>query len=219
MKIPLLILGSKGASKEAYYIAKDINLKNPIYDILGFVEVSEELVGTEVTDGKKVITSDESLSGFISGMQKVAVVVPFGGPDVKAKAFEKIKENKNVYFPNLVHPSAITSNLKIGIGNIISPRVVFACDSVIGDFNLINRCSTLGHDLVMGDFNSICPGAVISGCVEIENMCNVGANATVLQGLRLNSNTVIGAGAVVTKDTTGFETLIGIPAKRMNNDK
>ncbi len=216
---PLLIFGSKGASKEAYYIIKDMNLKEKLYKVKGFIEGDGEEKGREVTDGQIVIGTDSDLKDILKGFKEVAIVIPFGEANLKRRIFDTVKEYVNVFFPNIIHPSAIISNIVLGKGNIIAPGAVLACDSGMGDFNLVNRCATLGHDVFIGDFNSICPGAVISGDVTIEDACIIGANSTILQGIKVKSETLVGAGAVVTKSTAGEETLVGVPAKRLKNGK
>ena len=45
----------------------------------------------------------------------------------------------------------------------------------------------------------------------------IGANVTILPGVSVGNNTLIGAGSVVTKDTNDNEILIGNPAKKISN--
>jgi len=43
--------------------------------------------------------------------------------------------------------------------------------------------------------------------------CSIGANATILPGLTIGNNAMVGAGSVVTKDVPDFAVVIGNPAK------
>lgn len=52
--------------------------------------------------------------------------------------------------------------------------------------------------------------------VIIEDDVSVGANATILPGVRLGRGCVIGAGAVVTKDVLPGMTVVGNPAHRID---
>ncbi|MEO1967315.1 MAG: hypothetical protein ABGW87_01205 [Sphingomonadaceae bacterium] len=45
----------------------------------------------------------------------------------------------------------------------------------------------------------------------------VGINASILQGLKIGKNAVIGAGAVVTRDVAAGETVIGVPARSITH--
>ena len=49
----------------------------------------------------------------------------------------------------------------------------------------------------------------------IEDDVSIGANATILPGVRLGRGCVVGAGAVVTKDVPPGMTVIGNPAKEL----
>ncbi len=52
-----------------------------------------------------------------------------------------------------------------------------------------------------------------SGGVQIGNDVWIGANATILQNVKVGDGAVIGAGAVVTKDVPDYAIVVGIPAK------
>ena len=50
----------------------------------------------------------------------------------------------------------------------------------------------------------------------IEKGASIGANATILPGIRIGAYAVIGAGSVVTKDVGPGETVVGNPAHRLS---
>ena len=50
----------------------------------------------------------------------------------------------------------------------------------------------------------------------IKKGASIGANATILPGICIGENAVVGAGAVVTKDFNPGETVIGFAARTMN---
>lgn len=47
----------------------------------------------------------------------------------------------------------------------------------------------------------------------------IGGGATILPGIRIGRNALIGAGAVVTKDVPDYAVVAGVPAKRIGNVK
>lgn len=212
---PLWIMGSNGASKEAYYIFKE-SYEKDIYDFKGFVEKDEALIGTPVTDGKVVGLCDRGFGTLTNKYNQLAVIIPFGDVSIKKKVFENLRQYTNIIYPTIIHNSCIQfGKNEIGQGNIISAGVTIACDVKIGSFNLLNRNCTIGHDVIIGSFNTINPMGVVSGNVNIGDSCLIGSNATVLQELTVSSGTVLGAGAVLTKSTNEAEVLVGIPAKSM----
>ncbi|WP_221739746.1 DapH/DapD/GlmU-related protein [Arachnia propionica] len=83
--------------------------------------------------------------------------------------------------------------LRIGDGVLISPNVVI---------------STLDHDLNPNRRADLIPAAV-----ELEEKVWVGANATILKGVRVGYGAVIGAGAVVTRHVPPLAVVAGVPAR------
>ncbi len=55
--------------------------------------------------------------------------------------------------------------------------------------------------------------AAIAGDVSIDDFSTVGANATILPGLSVGRDAIVGAGAVVTKDVPDNVVVAGVPAK------
>ena len=105
---------------------------------------------------------------------------------------------------------------------------------VVGDHTVINTgCHLDGRGgLVIGDNVSISPGVWILtdehdvhdpafpevlSPVRIEDHVFVGARAMILPGVTVGRAAVIGAGAVVTKDVAPFETVAGVPARRIGD--
>jgi UDP-2-acetamido-3-amino-2,3-dideoxy-glucuronate N-acetyltransferase len=52
--------------------------------------------------------------------------------------------------------------------------------------------------------------------IIVRSGCSIGAGAIILPGVTLGENSVIGAGAVVTKDVDPSITVVGNPAKKMS---
>ena len=105
---------------------------------------------------------------------------------------------------------------------------VFMGDYVYANFNL-----TLVDDanIYIGDNVMFAPGVIVATAghpvnptlrergyqynkeVRIGNNVWIGANATILPGVTIGDNTVIGAGSVVTKDIPANCIAVGVPAK------
>lgn len=145
------------------------------------------------------------------------VVFGFGSPSLIEKVYAKIKSNKNLFFPNLIHPNVVGDwkNIEMGIGNVICASNTLTTDIKIGNFNVINLDCTIGHDSKIGNFNVINPSVNISGGVVINNNILIGTNATILQYLEIESNTIIGASSLVTKNIIEKGVYVGIPVKKI----
>ena len=215
--LPLVIFGSSGISKEVAFLVEDINWHSPveIFDFMGFVESDPEMVGKK-SSIYEIVSCDDDFATFAAGFPILGVVLPIGFPKLKRKIFTTVlADMKNVVFPNLIHPSVSVQRetLDIGVGNIITAGVRLTTSIKIGNFNLFNLNSTVGHDVVIEDFCVINPVATISGGVTIENDVLVGTGANVLQNITLKARSTIGAGAVVSKEVPEDTTVVGIPAK------
>ena len=93
--------------------------------------------------------------------------------------------------------------LEIGEGCCIAAHVVFAA---------------VGHsyDDPEQTFASR-PG--ISKKITLEDNVWVGANAVIIQGVRIGTGSIIGAGAVVTKDVEPYSVMGGVPARLIRKRK
>jgi len=71
--------------------------------------------------------------------------------------------------------------------------------AVIGEHTIVNSGALVEHDCQIGAYNHIAPRATLCGAVCTREAVYIGANATVIQGLVLESQSVVGAGAIVNR--------------------
>jgi sugar O-acyltransferase (sialic acid O-acetyltransferase NeuD family) len=154
-------------------------------------------------------------------------------PPGKCDAFVAVGYNKmNKVREKLYHEmKALGYNLP----NYISPRCSFLSREPIGDNNLILEDNTIqpfvtigsnnvlwsgnhiGHDGWIGDHNFITSQVVVSGFVKIKNYCFLGVNATIRDGITIENDTLVAAGAIIMKDT--IEKGVYLPARSVLFDK
>ena len=72
---------------------------------------------------------------------------------------------------------------------------------------------TSSHKLSGGINLSIIDRPLEFAAVEIDDGCDIGANAVILPGVKLGKNVQVGAGAVVTKSFSNGAVVKGVPAK------
>jgi sugar O-acyltransferase (sialic acid O-acetyltransferase NeuD family) len=75
----------------------------------------------------------------------------------------------------------------------------------------------IGHHSVIHDHNFISSHVVISGHCVIESNCFVGVNSTLAHQVRLGRETLVGAGAIITKNTDPKS--VFVPARSIKLDK
>jgi sugar O-acyltransferase (sialic acid O-acetyltransferase NeuD family) len=91
------------------------------------------------------------------------------------------------------HP--VGDNCFILEDNTIQPFVKIGNDVTLWSGNHI------GHDAVIEDHCFLASHIVVSGYVRIRNNCFIGVNATLRNSITIAPETLIGAGAVIMKDT------------------
>lgn len=205
----IVIIGAGGFGREVKTLIDSINNQTPTYRFLGFYD-----------DGFKkgqIINGCPVLGGIIDinviNIQ-CSVVIAVGDPQTKQGLYEKIN-NSNVDFPNIIHPNVLLSDdfVEIGMGNIICASCIITCNINIKDFVILNLMCTIGHDTIISSFSSFMPSVNISGDVLIHEKVYVGTGAKIINQLEIGANTIVGAGAVVSKSLPENCTAVGIPAK------
>lgn len=110
---------------------------------------------------------------------------------------------------NICAQTLIEGNVVIGDRVTVKSGVQIWDGSVIGDDVFIGPNATFSNDLYPRSkkypkqFNGI----------TIQNGASIGANATLLPGITIGEKSMVGAGAVVTKDVPARALVIGNPAK------
>ncbi|GHN00248.1 hypothetical protein WSM22_17370 [Cytophagales bacterium WSM2-2] len=95
--------------------------------------------------------------------------------------------------------------------NVVQPFVKIGNNVTIWSGNHI------GHHSVIEDNNFISSHVVISGHCHVEPFCFLGVNSTLAHKVRITSETLLGAGAIITKDTEFAG--VYVPAKTVRIEK
>lgn len=205
----IVIVGAGGFGREVKMLIDQINQIENKYEFLGYYD--DGVVKGTVVNYNEVLGSIADLANID---YKVNVVVAIGSPDVKRKIVEKLI-NPHLSFPTLIHPSVIIGNefVSIGKGCIICAGNVITCNITIKDFVILNLHCTVGHDTMIHSFASFMPSVNISGEVIIYEEVYIGTGAKIINQLEIGFQTIVGAGAVVSKSLPEKCTAVGIPAK------
>ena len=139
-------------------------------------EHSSVTVGNETI---KYIGNDDYL---LARTELTNVAVCVGEPKLRKKIVEKLKNNKNIIFPNIIlGDTRICDDVQMGKGCIISMDARISTNVTLGSFVFMNTGSKVCH-------------------------------ANVIQGITIGTNTVIGAGSVVVRDVEDHCKAAGVPA-------
>ena len=121
-----------------------------------------------------------------------------------------------------IEPGAIIrEKVEIGDNAVIMMGAVINIGSVIGEGTMIDMGAVLGGRATVGKHCHIGAGTVLAGVVEpasatpviIEDDVLIGANAVVLEGVRVGKGAVVAAGAVCVEDVAPGAVVAGVPAR------
>jgi hypothetical protein len=154
MKKRIVIVGAGGLGKEIACLINDL----ADFEVVGFYDDG-------LTQGQLVLGKYEIL-GNIQSLQEiqseVSVVIAFGNPKIRKKCWDALQENTNIYFTNIIHPTALIMNaerIQLGKGVIVFPLAVLTTDLSLGNNVVIHTGASVHHDVSVGNHSVIMPGA------------------------------------------------------------
>ena len=176
--------------------------------IADIIEACEDSVEAFLDDN----TSIEGVSGSLSEYERYEgceFVIGIGNPAVREKL-----SNLPVEWYTAIHPTAVVSpKAIIGEGSVVMPNAVINSGAVIGKHAIINTGAVVEHDNSIEDFVHVSVGAKLGGTVQVGRATWIGIGAIVNNNIKICSDCIIGAGAVVVKDIIVKGIYIGVPAK------
>ncbi|APT18437.1 2,3,4,5-tetrahydropyridine-2,6-dicarboxylate N-acetyltransferase [Amylolactobacillus amylotrophicus DSM 20534] len=128
--------------------------------------------------------------------------------------------------PARIEPGAIIRDrVEIGQNAVIMMGAIINIGAIIGTNTMIDMGAVLGGRATVGANCHIGAGAVLAGVIEpasatpviIEDDVLVGANAVVIEGVRVGTGAVIAAGAVVIDDVAPHTVVAGSPARKIKD--
>lgn len=134
------------------------------------------------------------------------------GKNVFVGDHASIRENVSIGKGSVVGRAAIIElNTKIGRDCTIQTLAYVTGDTTLEDNVFIGPCVSMSNDKYMGAQAYSLKGPYIKRGAKIGN------NASLLPGITIGTNTIVGAGSVVTKHTEDNIVVVGVPAKKINS--
>jgi sugar O-acyltransferase (sialic acid O-acetyltransferase NeuD family) len=208
----IIIVGAGGLGREVLWLLEELNSKNTVWNITGFVDDNENLQGVFINNCPVLGTVD----WLVKYRNRLSVVCCIAKPKIRERIIYKLQKNPNIDFPNIIAEGVRCSNrVHFGKGNIICLSSTLTVDIHMGDFNIINPACTIGHDVKINNYNTLYPGVNISGNVDLGNHIEIGTGSQIIQGLDICDNVIIGAGSVIIKDIIDQGTYVGAPVRKV----
>lgn len=210
-KQSIYIIGCGGFAKEVYFLIKS----STDFEVKGFVDKFPIAAEINFKEGSIPVIKEDY---FLSNFKDVNVCIGIGTPSILNKIYDVFKDYK---FPNIIHKNVIydKENIKIGFGNIITAGCVLTTHIEIGNLNIFNLCTTVGHDTVIGNFNVFNPSVNISGNCKIGSCNLMGVGSVIIEKKEIGNNSVLGANSTLIKNMEDNVLYAGSPAEYKKQNK
>lgn len=211
----LIILGAGGAGLDIVSIVKDINKIHTQWNILGFLDDNESLIGSKLL-GCNVLGPIDSCVMYPKAFFVSSIAHP-NNRLIRRKIYEKVKEGGGI-FATIIHPSVILyADVEIGEGSVINANVVIGSKASLGiDVHLGYGCN-IGHETIIKDHSSFGTGVNLSSGVVIGENCYIGCGVSSTHDISINPDTLVTVGSSVinTLKSREYNTWMGNPAEDM----
>jgi sugar O-acyltransferase (sialic acid O-acetyltransferase NeuD family) len=182
-----------------------------------FVFVEENLKKQTVINGYKVISEKDFLSYPVEDKYfNIAVA------DYKTREYiaDKLLAANIKPFTIQASNAVIYDDNHIGEGAILCAFTTITSNVKIGRFFHANIYSYVAHDSIIGNFVTFAPSVHCNGRVVVEDYAYIGTGVVIKEGrngrpIVIGKGSIVGMGAVVTKNVPPFTTVIGNPAVEM----
>lgn len=95
--------------------------------------------------------------------------------------------------------------------------LVFIGDRVAIATNVTLICDSNPNNSHLKNFTKIQERLIYTKKIIIESDCWIGANATILGGVKIGQYSIVGAGSVVTTDVDSYSIYAGVPARKLRS--
>lgn len=213
MKKRLLIVGGKGSGEITISLFEDINQVTGEWIIEGFltdIKAKGEFLGKY-----QVVGSTNEIKDYVDKGYYISYTLHC----TTKNKFERVQKFKALNIPleahaNGIHPLAYVSpSTKIGHGIIACPFAATSFAPEIGNFVHLYPQSYVAHNSIVNDFCMLTAHSTVGARVKVGEGVHLGLNSCIREDLTIGKYSIIGMGAVVTKNVGDFEIVAGNPAK------
>ena len=174
--------------------------------VAGLYHYNDDRTGESV-HGYPIIGSFDDL--FKSDIRRKLFLLSQGNMKIRKEITDKI-ESLGGIVPTLIHPSAEISNFaKISDKGVVQADVEIMSNSVIRDMALV--C----HQTLIGNYVFVGPMALVGAHIHVDDFAFIGQDALLVSGKvgNVGANSLVGAGAVATKEIPSDVVVVGSPAR------
>ncbi|WP_456467707.1 acetyltransferase [Archaeoglobus sp.] len=200
-----------GGGAQAKYIVDILTLRGEEIEGILDVENNKDYHGTKIGDVEVLGYYRELIRHF--DPETCYVSICHSNNRLKEKLYYELKQ-LGYKFPKIIHPTAyISKYATLSEGCIINSHVSIMPFARIGRCVIVHSNCVIEHDCVVEDFVNIAPSATLAGYAKVGKRSYIYTNATLLPGVSIGDDVVVGAGAVVIRDVESGKVVKGVPAR------
>ena len=183
------------------------------YQIAGVYHYNDDRTG-EKEHGYEILGSFEDL--FKTDISGKSFLLSQGDMKIRKDVTDKIVSLGGAV-PTLIHPSAEISNFaRISTdGVVIGARCVVQADVEIKSNSVIWDMALVCHQATIGNYVFVGPMALVGAHIHVDDFAFIGQDALLVSGKvgNVGANSLVGAGAVATKEIASGVVVVGSPAR------
>ena len=185
------------------------------WKVAGLYHYNNDRTG-EYDHGYKILGSFDDLYG--KNVSGVNILLTMGDMNIRRQIYEKIV-SLGGRVPTIIHPSAHVSRFaKISDrGVVIGDRVELQSDVVVEENSVLRSDVTVCHNTIIESDVFVGPKALVGAYITIGKFAYIGQGSILVseKAEHIGQNSLIGAGALVTKPVPDNVVAIGSPARVM----
>ncbi|MFH1957624.1 MAG: acetyltransferase [bacterium] len=213
----LIIFGTGDIAKLAHhYFSCDSE-----HEVVGFTIDSKYMTGDNFM-GLPIIDFEAIVDRCSPSTHKMFIALSYAEMNkIRAQKFCMAKEKGYQLVSYISSKCTFLSDKPVGDNCFILENNTIQPFVKIGNNVTLWSGNHIGHDSVIEDHCFITSHVVVSGNVHISKYCFIGVNATLRNSITIAAETLIGAGAIIMKDTVekGVYVPQRTPLFKINSDK
>ena len=199
-----------GVNEFAEYLFYTILKENQV-EVVGFATLKDFLTVNQFCN--LPVYPLEDLANILNSHDlKVLITIGYTKMNARREKTYNLCKSLGYDIYTYISSRAVCDSDLIGEGCIVMPMSYIPPLTKLGVCNVINVATIIGHTSVIGNFNWFSGNVTMGGNVTVHNNCFIGMNCLLKNGIRVNSQTMIGAYSYLSDDTIEGRFYSGNPA-------
>lgn len=171
------------------------------YNVVGFT-VDDEFVAQGTLSDCRTVGLSEAVSAFSPDTHRVIMAMGYDNLNrTRESMFGRLKA-MGYGVETYIHPDArVYTDNPLGEGSVVLPGAVIEPNAHVGSNTMIWCNVTLAHHSSVGDHCWLAACTVVSGNARVLHNTFLGVNCTVVNGVTVGEFNIVGAAALISRDT------------------